>query len=50
MMVNASSVAVPLLSGSAGAVLGVAGVFWVVGVVVAAGSRLAWRIKADQSL
>ena len=45
MMVNGSSVVVPLLSGSAGTLLGVAGVFWVVGAVVGLGSRLAWRLK-----
>lgn len=48
MLVNASSVAVPLLSGTVGALLGVAGVFWGVGAVVAAGSHLAWRVKADR--
>jgi hypothetical protein len=31
----------PLLFGSAGVVVGVAGVFWAVGVVVGAGARLA---------
>ncbi len=45
MMVNGSSVVVPLLSGSAGALLGVAGVFWVVGAVVGLGSHLAWQLK-----
>lgn len=45
MMVNASSVAVPLLSGSVGALIGVAGVFWLVGAVVGAGSRLAWGLR-----
>ena len=47
MLVNASSVAVPLLSGFGGALMGVAGVFWGVSALVAAGSHLAWRVKPD---
>jgi MFS family permease len=39
MTINASSVAMPVLFGSLGALVGVGGVFWVVGAVVAAGSR-----------
>ena len=42
MAINASSVLMPVLFGSAGAVVGVAGVFWVVGCAVGAGARLAW--------
>ena len=49
MMVNGSSVVVPLLSGSAGALLGVAGVFWVVGAVVGLNSHLAWHLKDDKN-
>ena len=49
MMVNGSSVVVPLVSGSAGALLGVAGVFWVVGAVVGLGSRLAWQLKGPSA-
>jgi MFS family permease len=45
MTVNASSVAMPLLFGTAGAVIGVAGVFWITGAVVAAGARSAWGLK-----
>jgi MFS family permease len=45
MTVNASSVAMPLLFGTAGAVIGVAGVFWITGAVVAAGARSAWGFK-----
>lgn len=41
MAINASSVAMPLLLGSVGAWVGVAGVFWGVGLCVGAGSRLA---------
>jgi len=39
MAINASSVAVPIVFGAAGALLGVAGIFWAVGGVVAVGSR-----------
>ena len=45
MAINASSVLMPMLFGSAGALVGVAGVFWVTGTVVGLGSRLAWRLK-----
>ncbi len=39
MTINASSVAMPMLFGAAGAVIGIAGVFWIVGGVVAVGTR-----------
>ncbi|AMM26839.1 MFS transporter [Variovorax sp. PAMC 28711] len=45
MTLNASSVAMPMLFGAAGALIGVAGVFWVVGGVVAAGTRSVWGLK-----
>ncbi len=45
MMINASSVAMPILFGSAGAVAGVAVVFWATGAVVGLGARAAWRLK-----
>jgi predicted MFS family arabinose efflux permease len=45
MLINASSVAMPLLFGSLGAWLGVAAVFWCGSVTVGAGSRLAWQMK-----
>jgi MFS family permease len=45
MAINGSSVVMPLLFGSAGVLVGVSGVFWSVGVVVGAGSRLAWRMR-----
>ncbi|KQM80517.1 MFS transporter [Xylophilus sp. Leaf220] len=45
MTINASSVAMPILFGAAGAVVGIAGVFWIVGVVIAAGAPVAWRLK-----
>jgi MFS family permease len=44
MAINASSVVMPLLFGSAGVVVGVAGVFWAVGGLVGFGSRLAWTM------
>ncbi|MDB5744021.1 MAG: major facilitator superfamily 1 [Polaromonas sp.] len=45
MAINASSVAMPMLFGSAGALVGIAGVFWATGLLVGAGSRLAWKLK-----
>ncbi len=57
MAVTASGVAVPVLFGSVSAVIGSAGVFWVVGAAVGLGSRSAWSLrqalaerKAAQSL
>ncbi|WP_431273330.1 MFS transporter [Variovorax ureilyticus] len=46
MTLNASSVAMPMLFGAAGAVTGVAGVFWIVGGVVALGTRSVWGLQA----
>ncbi|BEP62642.1 hypothetical protein GmRootV213_31960 [Variovorax sp. V213] len=46
MTINASSVAMPMLFGSIGALIGIAGVFWVVGGVVALGARATWGLKA----
>jgi len=46
MAINASSVLMPVLFGSAGALIGVAGLFWVVGATVGAGARLALRMEA----
>lgn len=45
MSINASSVLMPSLFGAAGAVAGVAPLFWVVGASVGLGSRLAWRLR-----
>jgi MFS family permease len=45
MAINASSVVMPLLFGTAGAIIGVAGVFWITGAVVGAGARSAWLLK-----
>ena len=47
MAINASSVFMPLLFGSAGAVIGVGGLFWGVGVIVLAGTRIAWTLGAE---
>lgn len=47
MAINASSVTMPLLFGAAGSLIGISGVFWVVGGVVAAGVRVAFRLGRD---
>lgn len=51
MAINASSVVMPILFGTLGAVIGIAGVFWATGAVVGAGSRAAWllRPRADKT-
>ncbi|MDP2018444.1 MAG: MFS transporter [Hydrogenophaga sp.] len=45
MAINGSSVVMPLLFGSAGALVGVGAVFWIVGALVGAGSPLAWTLR-----
>jgi MFS family permease len=50
MAINASSVLMPMLFGSAGALVGIASVFWATGAMVGAGSRLAWLLKANLSM
>ncbi len=50
MAINASSVMMPMLFGSAGALVGIAAVFWVTGAVVGLGSRLAWQLKDSMKL
>lgn len=45
MTINASSVLMPMLFGTAGAAVGVSVVFWVVGLAVGAGARPAWRLR-----
>jgi MFS family permease len=45
MSINASSVVMPLLFGTAGAVVGVSVVFWTVGLAVGVGSRAAWLLR-----
>lgn len=49
MAINGSSVVMPLLFGSAGVVVGTAGVFWAVGAAVGLGARTAWRMSAGRS-
>ena len=45
MAINGSSVLMPLLFGTAGAVVGVSVVFWVVGLAVGTGARQAWLLR-----
>ena len=45
MAINASSVLMPLLFGTVGAVVGVSVVFWSVGTAVAAGVHPAWKLR-----
>ena len=47
MAINASSVAMPMLFGVAGTVIGIGGVFWFVGAVVGFGTRLAWGLRTE---
>jgi predicted MFS family arabinose efflux permease len=45
IVINASSVAMPIVSGAAGALIGAGGVFWAAGVMVGAGTRLALGLR-----
>ena len=45
MTINASSVMMPMLFGSLGALIGIGGVFWVVGGVALMGARTIWGLK-----
>lgn len=45
MSLNGSSVFMPMLFGTVGAVVGISVVFWTVGGVVGLGSRLAWGLR-----
>lgn len=47
MAINGSSVVMPVLFGSIGAVVGVAALFWAVGAMVGISSRLPWLIGRD---
>jgi MFS family permease len=47
MAINASSVAMPLVFGTLGAVVGVSALFWAVGGFVALGTRQSWRLRTD---
>ena len=45
MAINGSSVLMPLLFGTVGAVVGVSVVFWAVGLAVGSGARQAWLLR-----
>jgi sugar phosphate permease len=45
MAISVSSVAMPMFFGTAGAILGITGVFWVASAIVGAGARVAWTLK-----
>jgi MFS family permease len=47
MTINASSVAMPLLFGSLGTLIGITGVFWIVGGVLLVGARAARGLRPD---
>eukprot|EP01031_Cornospumella_fuschlensis_P048876 gene48877-biopygen39153 len=47
MTINASSVLMPTIFGAAGALTGVAGLFWIMGTVVAAGTGAVRGLKAQ---
>jgi MFS family permease len=47
MSLNGSSVLMPMLFGTVGAVVGVSVVFWAVGLMVGLGSRVAWGLRAE---
>lgn len=49
MVINASSVAMPMLFGAAGTVVGISAVFWTMAAMVGAGSRLAAGLRADRT-
>ena len=46
LTINASSVAMPMLFGTMGALIGISGLFWIAGGVVALGARATWGLKA----
>jgi MFS family permease len=50
VVINFSSVMMPMIFGSAGVVAGVSLVFWTVGAMVGGGAALAWRMRPDQSV
>lgn len=49
MAINGSSVVMPLLFGSAGTLIGVGAVFWLVGSAVGLASPLAWSLRTSPS-
>lgn len=50
MAMNASSVVMPILFGTVGATVGVSVVFWAVGLLVGAGARPAWYLRAPPAV
>ncbi len=46
LMINASSISMPLLAGSAGGLIGVAGVFWATGLSLLVGIRMAVGLRS----
>jgi MFS family permease len=48
MTINASSVAMPMLFGAAGSLVGIGAVFWTTAAMVGAGSRLAVLLRDDK--
>jgi len=48
MVINASSVVMPLLFGAAGAAVGASGVFWAMALVVGGGTRFAFGLRDDR--
>lgn len=50
MVMNGSSVVMPMLFGTVGAAVGLSLVFWTVGATVGAGARLAWRLRTGPHL
>ena len=48
MAINASSVLMPVMFGTVGAVVGVSVVFWVAGLTLGASSRSAWRLRPPE--
>lgn len=50
MSINLSSVLMPMLFGTAGAVVGVSVVFWTVGAMVGLGSRTAFNLRPKQAV
>lgn len=49
LVINASSVAMPLLFGTAGAAIGISGVFWTVSATVGAGVKVALGLRDDRT-
>jgi MFS family permease len=49
MSLNGSSVVMPMLFGTLGAVVGVSVVFWSVALLVGSGSRIAWVLRPPHS-